>query len=364
MRKLTIIISLIVISFSILFLILPKEKFSSLENRTLTLKPTFKVEDVISGKYMNNIENYISDHFPFKSIFLYLKTSFFKAIGFEEENDVYFGKDSYLIENYSEIDYKEDLVETLKTFKNNTNANIKFMIIPTKIMVYKDKLPKYSRFVDQAKEIEYIYKHADIDSINLLTEFQKEKGNHQLFYKTDHHWTSIGAYFGYKVYRESNNLGYLDLKKLKLKEVTDSFLGSTYSKVTNYNQETDSISIFKFINDLEVEYNDLNLKTKSLYNFDYLNKKDKYSLFLNNNHDLIKITNNDIKNGKLLVIKDSFANSMVPLLINHYHEIDVIDPRYYKRSISKYISDNKIKDVLIIYNYGTLATDKNILSIR
>ena len=132
---------------------------------------------------------------------------------------------------------------------------------------------------------------------------------------------------------------YFDLKKLKTKEVTDSFLGTTYSKVTNYNQKPDSIYIFKFINDLKVEYVDEQKESNSLYNFDYLNKKDKYSIFLDNNHGLIKITNEDIKEGHLLIIKDSFANSMIPLLTNHYREIDVIDPRYYKRSISKYIND-------------------------
>ena len=360
MKKLTIFVIVIVLSFTIFFLVAPKKSFSLLENRTLESKPVFKVEDVINGKYMNKIENYISDHFPIKNTFLYIKTFIFRIIGFDEINDVYMGKDNYLIENYPEIDYKDELVTNLNDFKDKVNVSLKLMIVPTKSEVLKEKLPSNSKVVDEEKEISYICRNVNIDCIDILSALKEEKDNTQLFYKTDHHWTSMGAYFAYKEYIKDS----IELNNLHLKEITNDFLGSTYSKTTNYNQEKDSIFIFEGTSNLEVEYTDKNVKTSSLYNFDYLDKKDKYSLFLDNNHDLIKIINNDVDDSYLLVIKDSFANSLIPLLINHYHEIDVIDPRYYKRSISKYISDNKIEEVLIIYNYGTLATDKNILSIR
>ena len=91
----------------------------------------------------------------------------------------------------------------------------------------------------------------------------------------------------------------------------------------------------------------------------------KYAIFLDNNHSLIKIVNNDINdNTNILIIKDSYANSMIPFLVNHYNNIYVIDPRYYKKSISKYINENNIDNVLILYNLGTLSSDDNILSIR
>ena len=364
MKKLTIVISIIVLLFTILFLVIPKESFSELENRALEQTPQITFENIIDGNYMNKSEKYINDHFPLKNIFLYLKTSFFKLMGFQEINDVYFGKDNYLIENYPEIDYKDDLIKVINNFSTKVKADIKLMIIPTKIMIYQDKLPSNINYVNQQKEIDQIYSSVNVDTIDILDDLNEAKKNYDLFYKTDHHWTSIGAYFGYKAYRESCNLDFFELNNLKMKEITNSFLGSTYSKVTNYKQEPDKILIFKFINNLSVKYVDDNKETQSLYNFDYLDKKDKYSLFLDNNHSLINIINSDVETGRLLIIKDSFANSMIPLLVNHYHEIDVIDPRYYKRSISKYISENNIEEVLLIYNYGIIATDKNILSIR
>jgi hypothetical protein len=79
---------------------------------------------------------------------------------------------------------------------------------------------------------------------------------------------------------------------------------------------------------------------------------------------LITIVNNDVNDRSLLIIKDSFANSMIPFLVKHYNRIDIVDPRYYKKSISKYVKENNIDDILIIYNLATLSTDRNIESIR
>ena len=96
---------------------------------------------------------------------------------------------------------------------------------------------------------------------------------------------------------------------------------------------------------MDVSYVLSNKKDKSLYNYDYLEKKDKYAMFLDNNHPLITITNNDTDNdNNILIIKDSFANSMIPFLVNHYNNIHVIDPRYYKKSISRRYSNKNRKE--------------------
>ena len=193
----------------------------------------------------------------------------------------------------------------------------------------------------------------------------KEKDNYQLYYKTDHHWTSYGAYFGYKEFSIINNINHIDISNYHIETITNEFKGSTYSKVVDPFSKNENIDLFTYKDyNLEVDYVLSNKKTTSIYNFDYLNKKDKYALFLDNNHPLITITNNDINSDNILIIKDSYANSIVPFLVNHYHKIHIIDPRYYKKSITKYIEENNIENVLIMYNVGTLATDTNILSIR
>ena len=101
-----------------------------------------------------------------------------------------------------------------------------------------------------------------------------------------------------------------------------------------------------------------------MYEESYLSKKDKYSYFLDNNHYFIEITNNEIStNEELLVIKDSYANAFIPFLVGNYKKIYVIDPRYYKKSISEYIQQKKIKNVLFLYNIKTIDNDLGIISI-
>ena len=105
--------------------------------------------------------------------------------------------------------------------------------------------------------------------------------------------------------------------------------------------------------------------TDSLYNFDYLTEKDKYSLFLNNIHPLIEIENKAASSqNALMLVKDSYANSIVPFLAHHYRKIYVFDTRYYRDGPSSFLSDHQdITDVLLLYNMNTLDGDTGIRGI-
>ena len=368
MKRITVSICLIILSLIILFVCSPKKQFSEMENRTLAVMPRFKLEKVMSGEYMQKIENYISDNFPFRNYFMYIRTFGLKLIGMSEINDVYFGKNKYLIDNDRKIENSDDIINTINNFSGKNNINLSVMLLPTKMAIYSEYLP-YKKIDDiQKMQINYIYDKLDnnIKKIDIYSTLNNQKNEYDLYYRTDHHWTTYGAYFGYVDYCIANNIDYYDISKFKINVVTDSFRGSTFSKVTDYFAPYDTISIFTYNeNDLLVEYPYNDKTSDSLYNMDYLNKKDKYALFLDNNHPLVIINNNSFNdNSSLLVIKDSYANSMIPFLVNHYEKIYVIDPRYYKWNITNYISENNIKDALIIYNVGTLSTDKNITSIR
>ena len=153
------------------------------------------------------------------------------------------------------------------------------------------------------------------------------------------------------------------LESLEKKVVTEEFKGTIYSKVNDYLRDGDAISIYVDPKEkLTVSYTDTKEQTDSLYAEEYLDKKDKYSYFLNNIHPLIEITNETIDTEEeLVLIKDSYANCMVPFLIKHYKKIYVIDPRFYKEAASELINQNpKVKDVLLLYNMNTLDTDLGV----
>src|SRR3712207_156474 len=240
---------------------------------------------------------------------------------------------------------------------------------------------------------------SDVCSSDLVYEELKNHKNEYIYYKTDHHWTTLGAYYAYE--KLGDTMGYkpLQISDFNIEKVTDNFYGTLYSKGNYRDIEPDSIEIFKPKKqiDFNINYYDNKKTSGSLYEFNNLEKKDKYSVFLDGNHDLVtiktiekntiyknkitKITkkksrksknkrkiklekNKGIKVKKLLVIKDSYAHSLVPFLTNHYDEIHMIDLRYFNDNINEYIKKNDIEDILLLYNVLTFTKESNISKLE
>lgn len=363
-KVLTVIISLIILSFAILFIFSEKKAFSENENRYLQSFPSFSFEDFISGSYIEDFEDFLQDHFPFRDFLIGCKTKFYQLIGHDKVNDVYFGKNNYLIEEFKNTQNKDRIISILNRFASESDVDISFLLAPTSYEIYSNYLSSLTIGKDEKEIFKYYEENLNFPVISLFSSFESKKDEYQLFYKTDHHWTSYGAYFAYQEFRKFKGLSYHDIDEYKIKEVSNNFLGTIYSKVLPLSYEKDVISRFDLGNeDYVVHYQ--NRDSYSFYEDSYLNKKDKYSYFLDNNHPLITIENNNLNDSSnILVIKDSYANSMIPFLSSHYETVHVIDPRYYKQSIKEYIKENEIDEVLLIYNILTLDTDLGIVSIH
>ena len=352
-----IMISIISITLLNIFIFCDKVYYSENEFRYLTKFNNITFDKIINRKTMNNIEEYLSDHFPLREEFIKLKNRVELLVRKTKINGVYI-TDKYLIEEYNGFDKKDLFIKVINEFKNNNkDIDINLMLVPTSISINGKYLNKYSRTNKQIEDIEYIYKNSDVNSINVVNRLKSSK--EQVYYYTDHHWTTYGAYLAYKEFSDND-------EDLELKKVSSDFRGTIYSKVLISNIY-DDIYIYEPNYELIVTYDLGNQKTKkdTLYNMSYLDKKDKYSLFLNNNNPLITIENKEINNNKnILVIKDSYANSFIPFLTNDYEYIYVIDPRYYTISISEYIKNNNVDEVLILYNINTLNDDTGIYRIK
>ena len=365
-KLITIIIVFIILLFNIIFMFSKKLDFSELENRYLEENPKFNFKDLFDGYYIESLENYINDHFPLRNTFMKIKTKTDKILGIKDINNIYLGKD-YLLERYNKPKNTDKIINKLNyIYKELNYVNMNLILVPTSISLYNSYLPMFSYTEDELKEINYIYDNIKFNSIDVYTSIKENSKYYNMYYKLDHHWTTYAAYYAYQEYSKNNNIEYINLNKFNIEEVTNTFKGTLYSKVLDDSYKPDSIHLFKLDNtDYTVYYNDTNITTNTLYELSYLDKKDKYSLFLDNNHSMITITNNRIdSNKKLLVIKDSYANSMIPFLVNHYKEVIVVDPRYYKKSIINYTKENNITDILILYNIINIDTDKGILSIK
>lgn len=367
MKYLGIIISLIIIVFMILLIVLEKYEFSENENRFLSDFPIISFDNFLSGELSSKLDTFVNDHFPYRNSFVKLKNKVELLSGKTKINNVFIGRDGYLIEEYKTSKKLDKFINVINKFKNNNDVSVTLMLVPNSVLINEDKLPYMASTINQYDDIKYVYSKVDADTIDLYDILVNNNKKYQMYYKLDHHWTSYGAYFAYVEYAKKYNLNYLELNEYDIEEVTDIFYGTLYSKVIMDKIKGEKIHIFNKDEDLLVKYYlGNNIVTKnSLYEYSYLDKKDKYSIFLNNNNPLVTIKNNLVNNNKkIIVIKDSYANSFIPFLTSNFEEVHVIDPRYYKESISNYINEFNIEQVLFLYNMNNLERDTGIYSIK
>lgn len=358
-----------VMLLAVLFIAMDKKEFSENENRYLAEFPSVSLEKIKSGEYMSGLESYLADHFPFRDFFMGVKTKAEMSAGKREINGIYIAKDGYLIEEYEKPENTERIGKILGSFAKELEGqevDVRLMLVPTAVCIYEEKLPEYAPVRDQMETAEIIYGISGIKPVDCSKDLLAYKAKGELYYKTDHHWTTLGAYAGYTAYCREKGMDAVSLEEMTAQTAAEDFRGTVYSKAGDYGREGDPITIYTNPADkLTVEYMDTGETTESLYNLEYAEEKDKYSLFLDNLHSLIEITNENADSGReLVLIKDSYANSMVPFLVHHYKKIYVFDTRYYKQGVSEFIKEQPgVTDVLLLYNMNTLDSDLGIRGV-
>ena len=366
MKKTSIIISIIVLFFMVTFVIFPKKDFSENENRYLSEMPEISFDGLIDGSYMKDIQNYLSDQFPFRDKFIGLKTIYEKNILLKELiNNVYISKDGYCIEKFTMPKSIKMISNKFNMFAKKINANVDIMLVPTAVEIYKDKLPEFANNDSQQTAINEIFNGITESNVNKLSMYDVlyNKKDQQLYYRYDHHWTSFGAYIAACEYLKFKGFNEFPEKNL-IKTVSTDFKGTIYSKLNDYYIQGEEMQAYQNNkNDILVTFED-GSTSNSIYSEEYLSQKDKYSYFLDNLHSEMTIKNNNAKTDKkIAIIKDSYANCFIPYLVDYYKEIYVFDTRYYKDSVTEFINKNKLEEVLILYNVNTIGTDVGINGI-
>lgn len=358
----------LLLSMSTVNILAPNRVFSTKENRYLQELPKLSLDNLISGKFSTEFEKYTTDQFISRDNWISLKTIGDLALLKKDNNRVYFGKEDYLFDVDKELDeeqFKRNMENINKFLSNigkyNRDIKINALLIPSKSQILKDKLPLYAPIIDEKDVVDRLETTLN-DNMNILVLFDvySKKSNEYIYYKTDHHWTTKGAFYGYEYYL--NSKGEIPLKEedFIITKVNDKFLGTSYRKANFYLGSPDTIYSYKPKD--EVKYNittNNDKKDNSLYDESYLNKTDKYSYFLGGDKPLIEIETSVKNNKTILIIKDSFANSIVPFLVNNYEKIIIIDPRYFKTSIIDLIKEKEIDEVLLLYNIQNFAKEKS-----
>lgn len=345
---------------------------SELENRTLKKKPKFDIDNIVSGRYQSKLESYINDQFFIRDNFIKLKSSSDSVTLKKENNGIYFGKDDFLFEKVSELNEERvnNNIDSIKKFMEQySDMNFYFELVPTSATIYKDKLPDNAPIVDE-QLLEKEIKDKMPEKLKFISPYDSLVKNSEqyIYYKTDHHWTTLGAYLGYTDFCSEASIEPYTLDNYDCLEVTDSFYGTLFSKSLHSVKEPDKINIYLPKGEDErqniVEYVDEKEVTGTFYDTSYLSKTDKYSVFFKSNHPLIKISTVAEGNKSIVIFKDSYANSFVPFLTQNYSKIYMVDPRYYCDNINDVMKEaGKEADVLFLYNYNTFATDNNLCEV-
>lgn len=341
------------------------KKFSDLENRNLRQKVEFTVSSFFNGDFSKEYEEYINDQFIGRDIWINIKSRSEYTLGKIENNGIIYGDENFLFDKFSSVDLERLNTNTLalKEFFSRYGDKSKVMLIPNSYEVYKEYLPKGAPSVDQESYIEKIYNELPDKkgTVDILEVMRKNK-NQYIYYKTDHHYTINGAYLSYRAFMESIGEKPKDISYWGEAIKIEDFYGTYFSKAKPFNAQKDILSYYE-IKGLSMKIGEETYD--NLYDYNYLKTRDKYSLYLRGNNPLTIIKNNNLKNGKkLLVIKDSFGNSMIPFLTAHYEEIQVVDLRSFMPKLSEYIKDNEYDNIIVLYNFMNFVKDTNIIKLK
>lgn len=337
--------------------LLPDQAKSETENRTLAQWPAFSWETLKDGSYTEAVETYFVDQFPLRDKWTGLKARTEQLLGKREFNDVYLCDDTLISKvETPDMELVEKSLAYIRRLADGTDAHVTLGLIPSAAEVWKEKLPAGAESWDQTA----LLTSSEIDFLSALSVHADE----QIFYRTDHHWTTLGAFYGANALLES--LGKEPLKKTDFTPETASsdFNGTLYSQSGIHWLEPDCMEFWVPEEGLSVtSWRSGKPEEGSLYDRSYLTVKDKYSAFLGGNQPLCIIKNEHLPadTGKLLLIRDSYSDSLAPFLAQRFSEIHLLDLRQYRASAAQYAAENGIDEICVLYSVQNFISDRNLV---
>ena len=359
-----------IFGFGIAGLIMKDRSFSDMENRTLAQQPEVTGEKIINGEFQDSLETYLSDQMPLRDGLYSLKVDYERLMLKTFQNGVYFADDGYLIQEYKEnTGLVDNNVRYINGFAEKVDVPVTFMLVPTASSVLSDKLPAGCLNDDQLDTVNRVRDGLD-ERINCVCPIERLKTaaqKNQVFYRTDHHWTAQGAYAGYE-----------ELMKALGKRVADAdyeyntfkgeFYGTLYSKAPSAIQQADTFTAPKNpMGTYTVEFAKAQEDPRTLvgmYDVTKLETKDKYATLFGGNFSHLTIHSNAANDEHVLVIKDSYANAVLPYLADSFSTVEVVDMRYYhmeEQTVSELIKAKGITQVILLYNVDFFDSDNNFL---
>ena len=367
-RSVSLVLVIAVVLLTALGLIAKDRAFSDSENRTLAQRPALTLAGLEDGSFFTNASDYLADQFFGRDSWISIDAFGTRLLGQRDVSGVFIGKDNYLLSQPEEpdLDKQDRKIVAVNDFaQRHEDLNIMFLLAPGAAAVLDKKLPANAPIRDQIADIQAIEAQLSdriqvLDVIAALAEHSDE----EIYYRTDHHWTSLGAYYAYA--SAADRLGqYMASPAFAILPVSDSFEGTLASRA-GVHRVKDVINVYipqGVDTTYYVNYPDTQTRVTSMFVTSALEEKDQYTVFFGGNHPVVEI-HTTVDNGhNLLVFKDSYANSFMQFLTTYYDKIIMIDPRYYYDDLSTAITSYGITDVLFLYSADTWMTDATLADV-
>ena len=356
-NPLTIIISIMILLCFAGYLTHRDSVFSESENRYLAARPKLTMSGLADGSFMEQFELYTEEQLPFRDLLIKLKAVTEQVQLKNENNGITRGKDGYLFEKLVKVN--EQLGKNkaaMVNFAGKCGRDINVCIVPNSCEIMKDKLPAGFPNISQKSGIKDLYSALlSYDNVNTIdvSDILNEHRDEYIYYRTDHHWTTQGAYYGYLKLCEELGLEPVSMDMLSgIRKDVPGFYGTYYSKYKGYGVETDVLTYY----DIPVaDYEAGEVSHDGLYDTDKLRVYDKYAMFMYGNEGLSTVksmpSEGEDKRSELILFKDSYSNCLIPFLTFNYDTITVIDLRYYDRPVNELLKEHEGADILLLYNF-------------
>ncbi len=361
---------LLFVLFALLFL--PDKDFSDTEKRALSQFPPLSVQTLSNGKAEKALEAYVQDQMPLRNFWVGVCAYFGRVAGQNGTDGIYDAADGYLIHTPLEENPRNlgANLQTLTEFARSSGLPAYLMVVPQTGYVLREKLPqRHAPYTDDALFAQIKEKtDGAFTMIDLRDEFRENRDATQLFYRTDHHWTSDGAFLAANAFLRAAGRPALEKSQFTVESV-DGFYGTTYSRAALWGRRPDTMELWTAKDAaLSVEITDLGTgetKTQTDAFFrGHLTEYDRYPVYLDGNHSLTRIVNESAPDGTLLLVKDSFGNTLATELLAAYREIRMVDLRYYRTAAVSDLLADGVDAILVNYSLDDLVNDQNVVWLK
>lgn len=347
---------------TVLFVVLPKQEMSETEKRNLEKTPQYSWENLSSGKFGEDIESYMADHIPGRDFFVGVHSYVEFLTGRQVTKDIYVAEGDRLVEKPLVWNQQtETNIQAVTELSNKLSMPVDLMIVPSGGWAVRDQIVGLSNEYIDPQLIGKIESLAG-DKVNIrdvASVFASYEDPGKLYYRTDHHWTSLGAYTAYKTYMEQLGLPYTAREDFTVKTVED-FKGTTHSRAALWLIPGEPLEMWTGSENITVRFGKSDDSYNKVFFENRLQELDKYTVFLDGNHDLVTLENPDAPvDETLLVIRDSYSNCLGPFLAQTYKKVVLVDLRYYNEAVADYCTLNSVDRVVVLYSLSNFMTDIN-----